>query len=286
MMTDQDSPADSIAPSLSRLLRRVEGGIELREQRLADLEKEASAVKGEAKRLRQAESALAAIESACAKGNWCEAIRQINRAKDLGTTLDQFAEGMSAEVERFRAGAVEQADESLSDLSSTLPSALVAAGLPPDPSSRFPVFTLRNGFFEVKINKPRYEAQIRVRHGNTMKVAADMEIIVETATTEDARCFGSPPRPSEFSARLRAAYALVPGADKARPVPIEDVRLAIAEPVPPRDEFAVALASVLREQTVEATGMNLDHTKSIETGYLLPGFEDRGYFGHISFTSL
>ena len=285
-MSDHDASADPNSPSLTGLLRRVEGGLELRERRLADLNEEVSAVKGEAKRLRQAESALEAIESARSNGNWCEVIRQIDRAKDLGAILDEFADGTSSEIERFRLSAVEQADESLSELSSSLPAAFHAMGLPPDQSYRFPIFKLRNGFFEVRINKPRFEAQIRVRHGNTLKVAADLAIIVEATTAEDVRCFGSPPTSSEFSARLRTAYAAVTGPDKASAVPLEDVRLAIAEPVPARDEFAIALASVLHEKPSEAIGMNLDHTRSTDTGFLLPGFEDRGYFGHISFTDV
>ena len=285
-MAYQDSLDDPAAMGLSRLLIRAEGGIEKRQQRLAELELETSAIKTESKRLRQAQAVLAAMETEQARGNWCEVVRQIDRAKDLGTILDRFAEGTSGEIARVRASALERADESLSELSSTLPAALDAAGLTPDPSSRFPVFKLRNGFFEVKINKSKYEAQIGIRHGNILKVAADLDIIVNAVAGESARCFGSPPNPAEFAARLRVAYALAMGSDKPRPLPLEDVRLAISEPIPPRDEFAVALAAVLRDQPAEAKGMNLDHTKSIDTGFLLPGFEDRGYFGHISFTSL
>lgn len=285
-MVDQNSSDDPAAIGLSRLVIRTEGGIEKRRTRLAELESEASVLRAEAKRLRQAEAVLSALVADYARGNWCDVVRQIDRAKDLGAILDQFAEGTSADVSNARASAVERAEESLSDLSSALPAALEAAGLALDPSSRFPLFKLRNGFFEVKINKPKFEAQVTVRHGSTMKVAADLTTIVDAMVAEDTRCFGSALRPAEFAARLRVAYSLALGADKPRPLPLEDVRQAITEPIPPRDEFAVALAAVLRDQPVEASGMNLDHTKSIDTGFLLPGFEDRGYFGHISFTSL
>ena len=286
LMVDQNSFDEPAEVSLSRLLSRTKGGIEKRQTRITELEAEASILKAEAKRLRQAQAALAALQDARSKGHWCEVVRQVDRAKDLGGILNQFSEGTSAEIGQVRETAVKRADESLSDLSSTLPSALDAEGLTPDPSSRFPVFKLRNGFFEVKINKPKYEAQIIVRHGNIVKVSADLSIIVDAVAGENARCFGSPPDLVGFSARLRAAYALLMGADRPRPLPLEDVRLAIAEPVPPRDEFAVALAGVLRDQPVEADGMNLDHTKSIDSGFLLPGFEDRGYYGHINFASL
>lgn len=285
-MVDQESSEDPAANGLSRLLIRTEGGIEKRQTRLAELESETSVLRAETKRLRQAEATLSALVADYAKGNWCEVVRQIDRAKELGAILDQFADGASGNIAHVRAGAASHADESLGELSSTLPAALDSAGLKPDPSSRFPVFKLRNGFFEVKINRSKYEAQISVRHGNTLKVAADLNIIADAVARENARCFGSPPTPAEFAARLRGAYALALGADKPRPLPLEEVRRAIAEPLPPRDEFAVALAGLLRDQPIEANGMNLDHTKSIDTGFLLPGFEDRGYFGQISFTSL
>ena len=285
-MIDQNLSHDPAAVALSRLLIRAESGIEKRQERVAELETEVSVLKAEAKRLRQAESVLSALVADYEKGNWCEVVRQIDRAKDLGATLDQFAEGTSVDVSNVRASAVERAEESLGDLSSALPVALETAGLVLDPSSRFPVFKVRNGFFEVKIHKPKYEAQITVRHGNTLKVAADLALVVDAVAAEDARCFGSVLDPVEFIARLRAAYVLKLGADRPRPLPLEDVRQAIAEPIPPRDEFAVALSAVLRDQPADPSGMNLDHTKSIETGFLLPGFEDRGYFGHISFISL
>jgi hypothetical protein len=285
-MFDQDSSDDPAALRLSRLLIRAEGGIEKRQARVAELETEVSVLKAEAKRLRQAQSVLSALAAEYEKGNWCEVVRQLDRAKDLGATLDQFAEGTSDDVSNVRVSAVERADESLSELTSALPAALENAGLTLDPSSRFPVFKLRKGFFEIKINKPKYEALITVRHGNTLKVAADLALVVDAAAAEDARCFGSVLDPVEFIARLRAAYVLKLGEEKPRPLLLEDVRQAIAEPIPPRDEFAVALSAVLRDQPAEASGMNLDHTKSIDTGFLLPGFEDRGYFGHISFTSL
>lgn len=285
-MIDQVSFEDPVANLLSRLLSRTERGIENRQTSLAELESKMSVLKAEKKRLSRAKSVLKMLLAENARGNRCEVVRQIDGAKDLGVILDQFSEGTSADIAHLRASAVERAAESLSELSSALPAALESAGLTLDPSSRFPLFKLRNGFFEVMISEPMYEARITVRHGTTPKVAADVNIIVDAMVAQDTRCFGAVLDPAVFVARLRAAYALALEADKPRPLPLEDVRQAIAEPTPPRDEFAVALAAVMRDRPAEAIGMNLDHTRTIDTGFLLPGFEDRGYYGHISFTSL
>ena len=285
MMDEQSNSSDSALSCLSRLLNRTEQGIERRNGRLASLEAETAAVRAETKRLRQIQSVLASVKTAYESAHWCEVVRQLDGAKDLGPALDRFAEGPSADIVSIRETAAKRSDDTLSELSSSLPAALESAGLALDSSSRFPVFKLRSGFFEVRINSPKREAQIIVRHGPTLKIAADLDLIVKAVLYEEARCFGSPVELPVFLARLRAAYATVLGAEKPRPLLLDDVRRAIKNPEMPRNEFAVGLAAVLGEQPPEAAGMNLDHTKVIETGFLLPGFEDRGYFGHVSFTT-
>lgn len=284
-MDEQDDTESPAFTSLSRLLGRTEQGIERRNERLASLEAEIAALRAETKRLRQIESVISSVKAEYESGHWCEVVRQLDRAKDLGPSLDQFAEGTSADIVSLRQTAAERADDALSELSSSLPAALESAGLVLDPLSRFPSFKLRRGFFEIKINKPKLEAQVVVRHGPTMKIAADLELVITAVLSEEARCFGSPVELPAFLSRLRAAYSSALGSEKPRPLSLDDIRQALKDPEMPRDEFAVALAAVLAEQPTEADGMNLDHTKAIETGFLLPGFEDRGYFGHISFTT-
>jgi hypothetical protein len=283
-MDEQTDPGNSALTTLSRLINRTEKGIERRINQIAELEAEAAAIRAETKRLRQIESVLSIVIAEYESKHWCEVVRQIDRAKDLGAALDQFAEGTSGELVSVRQSAVKQAEEAVGELSSSLPEALNAEGLSLDLSSRFPSFKLKRGFFEIKIVKTKWEAQIIVRHGPTLKIAADLDLIITAVLGEESRCFGSPIDLSVFLARLRAAYGAVLGTEKLRPLPLDEVRLMITDPEIARDEFAVALSAVLGKQPPEAAGMKLDHTKVIEAGFLLPGFEDRGYFGHISFT--
>lgn len=287
-----DQPMDAPAPTepspdlLGRLRGRAESGADKRQSRVAELEAQIAELKAEMKRLRQASSSLAALEIEHSKGHWCEVVRQIDRAKELGAILDQFAPGTWNEVNALRQQAAVEAEESISGLSSALPEALEARNHPVEPGSRFPSFRIRNGFFEIKIVRAKFEAQIIVRHGATIKVAADLDVAVDAVVAEINRCFGTPADPQGFVAGLRDAYNTALGTDNPRALPLEEVRGQFAEPRPPRDEFAVSLAAVLRDNPSGAEGMALDHTKSIDTGFLLPGFEDRGYFGHITFNAL
>jgi len=276
---------DEIGSALGRLMGRAEQGVELRQLKISELEAQLSTLKADAKRLRQVTTVLAGLVKEAKAGHWCEVVSSLDRAKDLGSILDHFAAGTSSEIESIRQSVLTCSDEALGELSSSLPVALLAEGLHLDPSSRFPSFKLRNGFLEVRVVKAKREAHIIVRHGATVKVPADLERILEAVRVEDARCFSSTPDLEGFVSKLRASYVVILGADKPRAMPIEDVRRTMEKPAPPRDEFAVLLAAVLREQPRSAIGMTLDHTKSIESGFLLPGFEDRGYFGHITFTS-
>ena len=84
--------------------------------------------------------------------------------------------------------------------------------------------------------------------------------------------------------RLKAAYSALPGSERGS-LSLDEVRRKLRNPAMPGDEFAAALAAVIDERPPEAAGMKLDHTRDIETGFLLPGFEDRGYFGGIIFES-
>lgn len=285
-MSDQIGFHEGVFGVVPRLLSRTEQGIGRRDDQIASMEAQLATIRTEVKRLKQIETVLSAIRSSIEAGHWCDVVRHIDRSKDLGSLLDDLAPGTSEEVMAVRQAAVEQAEESLSNLSAALPAALDAAGITLDTSSRFPSFKFRRGFFEIKINQPRFEAQVIIRHGRTVKVASDVDLIMDAVLGEEARCFGGAVSLPDFVHRLRAAYRTVLGSDKPRPLSLEDVRAAITEPNIPRDEFSVTLGAVLTEKPVEAGDMNLDHTKEIDTGFLLPGFEDRGYFGHISFTTV
>jgi len=148
-----------------------------------------------------------------------------------------------------------------------------------------PTLTLKKGFIKLEIDNKNREVTISVRHGRSFKVAADTALIVDAVLAEIARCFPKKIDLPAFVNRLKAAYSALLGSNKIAALPLDKVRRELRNPALPGDEFAAALAAVVREQPPEAEGMKLDHTRDIETGFLLPGFEDRGYFGGITFES-
>ena len=179
---------------------------------------------------------------------------------------------------------VEKSDDTLAHLGSSLPAALKSAGLELDPSSRMPTLTLKNGFIKLEIGKKNQEVTISIRHGHSFKVPADTELVVDAVLAEIARCFPEKFDLPAFVNRLKAAYSALPGSERGS-LSLDEVRRKLRNPAMPGDEFAAALAAVIDERPPEAAGMKLDHTRDIETGFLLPGFEDRGYFGGITFES-
>ncbi len=183
------------------------------------------------------------------------------------------------------APASQETDDTFAHLGASLPAALKSAGLELDPSSRMPTLTLKKGFIKLEIDNKNREVTISVRHGRSFKVAADTEIIVDAVLAEIARCFPKKIDLPAFVNRLKAAYSALLGSNKIAALPLDKVRRELRNPALPGDAFAAALAAVVREQPPEAEGMKLDHTRDIETGFLLPGLEDRGYFGGITFES-
>jgi hypothetical protein len=276
--------AGSRIGELQSLRRRAEAGIQGRLNHISDLERQIVELKSELKRIRQAGSLLSDLQHEAEVGHWCEVVRIVDRSKDLKTTLDEFAPGTSAEVFGLREYAAKRAEPLVAEFSSRFPKAMEERGEPLENSSRYPIFKLRSGFFEIKVNKAKFEIAIGIRHGSTVKASADVDHAVDAALREVRRCFGAETPIQEFVERLRSAYQNLSGSNTGRPFSLEEVRRAFKEKIPPRDEFSVYLSRVLREQPEAGQGMNLDHTKVIETGFLLPGFEDRGYFGAISFS--
>lgn len=270
---------DQTTPSFSQQARLA---MERRSSEITELDARVADLKKELKRLERLITTLEQLKEAATAGRDCEVVKTIDGSRDLMAAIDDFGLGDSRRLNDARLRHAESAEQAINGLSSSLPKELEELGHQVDDSSRFPKFTLHSGFFEIKVDRAKFEARIAVRHGPTRRVPADLVHIVASVTDEIRRCFGNPVDLETFVARLRSAYSALDEPGMAESRSLENVRSAFDDPVPPRDEFAVAMSVLLREGPGVASGISLDHTKDTTTGFLLPGYEDRGYFGSIT----
>ena len=279
MQEIDDKKATGVRELAAVLLRSSQ----TRSLRSAELKAELAQNDRDAKQEVEVSSILTELAAALERAHWCQAVRIWDGSGALKKLLERSSETDFQKVADLRELAAERADDALAGLGTALPSALTSVGLELDASSRIPTFTLSKGFFKLEINKKSRVATISVRHGHSFTVAADVELIVPAILAENARCFPNQFDLPAFVSRLQASYSTLLNSDKCGAMPLDKVRREFRNPEMKGDEFAAALAAVIREHPPEAAGMKLDHTKSIETGFLLPGFEDRGYFGQITF---
>lgn len=252
---------------------------------MADLEEKLSVLKHQGKLIRQSLDTATEITGECAQGNWCGAVRLAERVKEMIRSIDMFPPEVMDGIGRFRDTAMVEAVRALDGLSVSVPETLKSAGLMVDSTSRFPIFKIKNGFFEVKINKNLMEASIAVRHGKTKKCAADSLTISKNVLLEYERCFVSKYVHEDFASRLKFGYLKATSDGQLPPVHLDRVRMEMDGKRLGRDEFSAAIANYMQNSGGSPIKFKLDHTKDHESGYLLPGYEDRGYFGYISFSN-
>jgi hypothetical protein len=280
--TEQPSARDTFQSIHHRAARRIEE----RQHKLAELEAEVVRLKAENKQLGQivgtAESVVVSLDSAL----YAQASRRLDAAKQFADTVALFDPSQGDAVQRGAAEIREQARDAVRALAESIPS-LLTAELAPDAGSRFPRFSFRDGFLTIDINAKRLEAVAQTRGCKQVRIDADAAVIVEYVAQEINRCFHRSVDLQAFGRQLRAAFEHVRAATGQEAVSLQSVLEAFAETPPPRDEFAVDLAALIRlpvgSEPPEIRGMKLDHTRDTDTGFLLPGHETTGYIGSISF---
>jgi hypothetical protein len=280
-----ESNAATDPPQLLGSLRdRAERGSAQRDEEIESLKRRLKELQGERKTLDNISGTLEAINNCVEDGRWSGALKDLRGAKKLREQLlafDATSPSSVDEIDRWLEGKAQ-------DAVSALPRTLIAelGDEVPDPESRAPRFVFRRSFVTVEINRKKYEASVTTRTGKTEKVPADASTIAERVREEISRCFNRETDLSDFSRRLRTAYDQTEVGQRGQPARIRDVAAALGDEVA-LDEFSVDLARLLaspKDSLPDARGLKLDHTKDTDRGLLLPGLEERGYFGSISYS--
>lgn len=278
---DDETPGDS--EDVERLRRRSAAGAAHRAQQIEELKAQIKDVEQERRQLESIEIFAATLLEHTSGGRFCSALLHFRKSRKMPALISQFDESSARQLEAIEAWLIAEADRTVKALVNDLPPLLAE---PPDPSSRLPRLTFRDGFVTAAVAKQKHEATISVRAGGRSRIPADPEVIAEQVGAEIQRCFGRLTDVEGFAKRLREAYLRTERGQREEPAPIRVVADAM-EMGDRLDEFSVDLARLLTgdDRPEAAAGLHLDHTKDTDKGLLLPTLESRGYFGSVRFDS-
>jgi hypothetical protein len=196
----------------------------------------------------------------------------------------------AATLDAVIALAEQQARAGAARFQHAFPAAVSTAGLALDDTSRYPRYTLRDGFVHVDVEEQSLTARVRPRDGSEIQLGMDVGSLLEAIRRETGRLFDRPLDHAAFLRRLWLAYRALLEEDgrvagEALPLRRLLARLNREAPALAPDEFNVDLARLVRsDQTViEGQRLQLHHTRRTRQGMLLSGLEQGGYVGFLSF---
>ncbi len=174
---------------------------------------------------------------------------------------------------------------------SAFPDAAAMGDLVLDRTSRYPDYTLKDGFVRVDVDELQASVTISPRDGTPLTVGADVDVVVQTLRDEVGRIFA---RPCDHAAFLRDVFAEYNSIQQDRrhtngaAVAARDIAYGLGRRQRgyTADMFNVDLARILRSGEVTCAGRRLvcHHTRDVEHGMLLHGFEHGGYVGSLTFS--
>lgn len=269
-----------VADFLNSVERRAEAGVEERQQQVKLLQREQ-------KNLRAVAALASALSAELAAGHLGAALFNIERAKDARTYLRGEQPSVDDRIEALRTALLPEVDGIISDLPRSLPAALDARGITLDASSRSPKFTVEQSFIIATIDRKGRQATVQTRGGKKERVAVDADVLADHIAASWRRCFDRTTDLPAVARRVRDAWKALAQPGKSRvAIPALVAELGERDKQFAGDEFAVDLARLVTSGPAavpEAASLHLDHTKNDAEGLLLPGLEQRGYFGYISF---
>ena len=279
MQTENPAAPGNPAEIFSSIIQRAQEGKNRRDETVESLKAEIKELQAESKRLESIAKTVGPIAKSVEQQQWCRALSEFKAAKKLNVQLEEFD---SLSIQRAQ-NAASWIEESAQESIAALPRTLIAelGGQKPDPESRFPRFVFRSSFLTVEIKKSKYIATVTTRTGRAIKLDADAITVAEHVRSELSRCFDRETDLDDFAGRLRNAWQTTEAGQRGDPVGLRELATQIGDDVP-LDEFSVDLSRLITAAdgaAPAAEGLKLDHTKDIKKGLLLPGLEDRGYFG-------
>lgn len=272
--------AFDVSDFLNSVEHRADAGVEERQQQIKVLQREQ-------RNLRAVAALASALTTELAASHFGAALFTIERSKDARTYLQDQQPSVDERIEALRTSLLPRVDEIIGELPRSLPAALEARGITLDASSRSPKFTVERSFVVATIDRKGRQAIVQTRGGKKERVAVDADVLADHIAASWQRCFERTTDLAAVARRVRDAWTTLAKPGKPRvSVPALLAELGAHDKQFALDEFAVDLSRLVSSgpgSVPEAASLRLDHTKNDAEGLLLPGLEQRGYFGYVSF---
>ena len=158
-----------------------------------------------------------------------------------------------------------------------------------DFTSRHPVYTFDDGFFELKLDK-KGTAELFTCGRKVARFPGDIGSVVEHLKQKKSSLFDRPFEPQKFLRQFRTAYVhiLAPvGRPDGESVPIREIvdRMTRKDAEHSVEEFVVDLSRLVTEGPLEIDHrrLELEHTRNQDQGILLYHADTFGYIGFARF---
>ena len=268
------------ASLLSSISSRAVAGVSERENRVSELKREIQELR---KWARFADELQELISLECPAAA-LELLRGRRSQRQPIVEHDPTTEARFAQLE---ADLEEQVKSNLKETAQLFPAALADHGIELDSTSRDPKYTVAGRYITATFDKTKPAAYVQVRGEKRRNLPPDPRGVANKVAEEHARLFEREVDPQQTLDRLENGWRKARSEGSSPSVPIMQVLKALAKDEEGfvRDEFIVDIAKLLKdsESSTESKGLKLDHTRDDKQGFLLPGLENRGYFGYVSF---
>jgi hypothetical protein len=258
------------------------------EVQLRELVESAAQATLDAKKKLQKEQAverlLAALLDATSQGNDTKTWQTLKKSKRAVELLRNRDHKTAELLHNLGTRAEARLRQAIGAMPGELPARLAAVGLQLDSTSRHPRYTVHRQLISLTVDSSNYEAVLRVRHGAKRTLPLNLGTIADALAGESRRLFDRPFDAVATLKRISDAFerSLSASGKASGPVKYRDLVAHLAEDQGfAEDEFVVDLSRLVRGQYGGGKHVRLLPTKEPKNGVLVPGLEDRGYFGFL-----
>lgn len=224
------------------------------------------------------------------RGHAAHALLHLRREAEVVRGLQDKNEPAVQKLRELHVELRDLARTAATSIAREFPTAVRAAGIQIDATSRHPTYTFDQGFLRLEMDERNFTAKITPRDGEETVVGLDLGLVVDTIRAEHARLFERDIDVQNLLRSLYTAYAAVlrsenrPDGDE---VPLRRVTNRLAKNLNrfAADEFNVDLSKLIQkgDLVVDGKRVHLNHTRDRRQGMLLYGLDSGGYVGFISF---
>ena len=205
-----------------------------------------------------------------------------NQNKESIAELERFDKDAYSELLELKGVLMESATESALAFPIDFPREIESLAIEFCEGSRSPLYLFDRRFIEVRFNAKELFTQIKTRGGREQIIGVEAEIVSGAIKNHIARLHNRKLDSSELQRRVLEVFQSVQLGDKendSKSIRIKDFIKSYQKAYKcPPDEAIVDLSEAYKL----FSNIKLDFTKDYEQGFLLYGFEERGYFGFIS----